>query len=220
MTDRLHKLLKTQESCRWLFYGDSITHGACHTFGKRDFSGHFREHIIWELKRQHDLVLNSAFSGYTLRDLLREFDARAAFFQPHAVFVMVGTNDCVKYPREEFRENLQKLLDKFRQIGCCMVLQTPPPLITPLDPRRGENLQAYPEIIREFAGEFSLDLIDHWRAWEKLPQQERYYLMSDPVHPNEIGHLKIAQDLFRYLECFSPEYPTCRMQWGPGIEGE
>ena len=172
------------------------------------------------MKRQHELVLNSAFSGYTLRDLLREFDARAAFFQPHVVFVMVGTNDCVKYPREEFRENLQKLLDKFRQIGCCMVLQTPPPLITPLDPRRGENLQAYPEIIREFAGEFSLDLIDHWRAWEKLPQQERYYLMSDPVHPNEIGHLKIAQDIFRYLECFSPEYPTCRMQWGPGLEGE
>lgn len=217
MTENLRKLLNSESAIRWLFYGDSITHGANHTFGKRDFSEHFREHVVWETQRRNDLVLNSAFSGYTLRELLRDFDFRAAAFRPHAAFIMIGCNDSVKCPQDEFLPNLQKLWKKFQEIDCLLILQTPTPIITQLDPRRGENLIPYPEMIRQFAAENKVDLIDHWQVWEKLTQQDRYYLMNDPIHPNETGHLMIAHEIFRYMETFSSQYPVCRMQYGPKI---
>ena len=214
----IESLLRSSDAVRWLFYGDSITHGAQHTLGKRDFSELFREHVIWELKRQNDLVLNAAYSGYTLRELIREFDFRAGSFRPHAAFVIIGTNDCVKYPRNEFEKNLYCLLEKFNSIQCKLILQTPLPLISELDPVRAENLQYYPDMISHFAEKNHVALIDHWRMWNRISKQERYYLMSDPVHPNEMGHLLIAQKIFRDLHCFSGKYPVCRMQ--PGAVSE
>ena len=67
--------MKEPRGMRWLFYGDSITHGAKHTAGSKDFSELFRERIAWELGRRDDLVLNGAYSGFTTRELLEKFDA-------------------------------------------------------------------------------------------------------------------------------------------------
>lgn len=217
VSENVRILLKSSEPLRWLFYGDSITHGACHTFGKRDFSEIFREHIVWETGRKNDLVLNSAYSGFTCRELLRDFDFRAAAFRPHAAFVMIGSNDCVRYPKEEFDGNLEQLLKFFRGIGCRVILQTPPPVITPLDPERGKNLAIFRDVLLQFAAKEELDLIDHWELWNRLSPQDRYYLMSDPLHPNGEGHLKIAQDIFRFLNDFTQDTPMCRIQPGPRI---
>ena len=35
----------------WVFYGDSITHGAAHTHGWRSFPEIFQERVRWELKK-------------------------------------------------------------------------------------------------------------------------------------------------------------------------
>ena len=91
--DRVKAILQNPEPARWLFYGDSITHGAKHTEGRRDFTEHFRERVIWELQRSRDLVLNSAHSGFKTTELLRDFEWRAAAFRPTVAFIMIGTND-------------------------------------------------------------------------------------------------------------------------------
>ena len=46
----IQKLIRSAEPVKWLFYGDSITHGAVHTFGARDYTEHFTERVRFELK--------------------------------------------------------------------------------------------------------------------------------------------------------------------------
>ena len=106
---RVKDLLKSAERNRWLFYGDSITHGAKHTNGSRDFSELFRERVIWELQRKEDLVLNSAYSGFSTTNLLADFEWRAAAFKPNAAFVMIGCNDSKIMDAETFEKQLDKL---------------------------------------------------------------------------------------------------------------
>ena len=200
--DRVKAFLKNPEPARWLFYGDSLTHGAKHTEGKRDFSEHFRERVIWELHRSGDLVLNSAHSGFKTADLLRDFEWRAAAFRPTVAFVMIGTNDSAAGATpEEFAGQLGELLDRFAAIGTLTVLQTPVPALRNLDPKR-LSMPRLAESMRQLAARRNVPLIDHFTLWQNCPAE--FYLHADELHPNAAGHIKLAHDIFRALGIFDP----------------
>ena len=199
--DRIKAILNGSAPARWLFYGDSLTHGAKHTNGRRDFSELFRERVIWELQRRNDLVLNSAFSGFTTVDLLRDFEWRAAAFRPTVAFVMIGSNDIGVMSPEEFARNLEELLDRFAAIGCQVVLQTTIPALE-FDPQRSSML-LMAESMRQVAARRNVPLIDHCAAWSACPAE--FYLHADVLHPNAEGHIKIAHDIFKALGIFETE---------------
>ncbi|MBO5723170.1 MAG: SGNH/GDSL hydrolase family protein [Lentisphaeria bacterium] len=195
-------MLERQESVRWLFYGDSITHGAKHTNGGRDFSELFRERLLWEMQRRSDLVLNSAFSGFTCLELLRDFEFRATAFKPHAAFVMIGSNDSVDRTLDEFEAQLNELADKFAAIDCQVVLQTPLPVLRNLDASR-TRVPEFAEKVRKVAAERNLPLIDQFKAWSECPAV--FYLHADALHPNHLGHIKIAHDIFKAMGIFETQ---------------
>lgn len=201
--ERIRAVLKSVDPARWLFYGDSLTHGAKHTVGARDFSEHFRERVLWELGRKRDLVLNSAYSGFTAAELLKDFEWRAEAFRPTVAFVMIGTNDSGnEVTPEEFSRQLEELLDRFAAIGCQTVLQTPIPVLRELDPKyRSQPLLA--ESMRQLAARRHAPLIDHFSAWRQDPAA--FYLHSDELHPNAYGHIRIAHDIFKALGVFETE---------------
>lgn len=66
--DRIKQLLKQDKPVKWLFTGDSITHGASHTFGWRDYVQVFEERARYELGRVSDVVIRTGISGWTTRD--------------------------------------------------------------------------------------------------------------------------------------------------------
>ncbi|MBQ9337320.1 MAG: SGNH/GDSL hydrolase family protein [Lentisphaeria bacterium] len=207
--ERIKAILSGSEPARWLFYGDSLTHGAKHTCGMRDYTEYFRERVLWELHRRNDLVLNSAYSGFTAADLLRDFDWRAAAFRPTAAFVMIGGNDVKKVTPEVFAEQLDELLDRFDAIGCRTVLQTPIPVLRDLDPSRA-RLPELAEAMRQTAARRSVPLIDHFAAWSKDPAE--FYLHADELHPNGLGHIRIAHDIFKALDIFETRTSwVCRL---------
>ena len=201
--EKIKEILSAAEPTRWLFYGDSLTHGAKHTVGARDFTEHFRERVLWELGRRHDLVLNSAYSGFTTSDLLRDFEWRAKAFRPTVAFVMIGTNDSGKnMTPEEFSRELEELLDRFVAIGCLTVLQTPIPVLRELNPKyRSQPLMV--ESMRSLASRRHVPLIDHFSVWRQEPAA--FYLYSDELHPNAHGHIRIAHDIFKALGIFETE---------------
>ena len=201
--ERIKAILNSSTSARWLFYGDSLTHGASHTLGMRDFTEHFRERVLWEMRRNDDLVLNSAYSGFTTVELLRDFDWRAAAFRPTVAFVMIGTNDSGREtPPEEFAGRLDELVDRFAALDCLTVLQTPIPILRDLAPRC-RTLPLLAESMRKVAARRGVPLIDHFDSWSKDPA--KFYLYADEYHPNAEGHIKIAHDIFRALGIFDPE---------------
>jgi hypothetical protein len=59
--ERPRTLLRTEKPVKWLFYGDSITHGAAHTRGWRDYTEIFSERIRTELQRAEDVVIKTIY---------------------------------------------------------------------------------------------------------------------------------------------------------------
>ena len=215
--ERIRKLLESGTGVRWLFHGDSITHGAVHTYGQRDYTELFAERIRAELRRRRDLVIKSAFDGDTTEEVLADFDVRVEAVRPQVVWLMIGMNDCStkrQITPELFRVNLDTIATRTESLGAFLVLQTPNPILTGQDPTREPRFENYLDILRPVAATRNLPLIDHVRHWRgeeaRRPGMTRYW-MSDACHPNQYGHVAFAELLFRELGIFEPASPTCRL---------
>ncbi len=199
----------------WVFTGDSITQGAMYTEGWRSFPEHFAERVRWELRRLHDVVINTGVVGETSAGLLANLEARVLRFRPEAVLVLIGMNDAVGGPagRASFRENLYEIVRQIRQARGIPVLQTPNTVYPPYTCLL-RDLPAYVEIIREVAQESQSPLIDHWRHWEQAkPEADQLlgWLQDQSIHPNVYGHREMARLIFRTLGIFDRASLTCRL---------
>lgn len=211
---RLRKLLKSNKPLKWLFAGDSITHGAFHTFNARDYTEIFSERIRYEMGRGQDIVIKTALSGNTTRDLLRDFDWRLGQFRPRVVFLMIGMNDCCNLSRSEFRRNLTLLCRKMAALPACLpVFQTTCPILPGAAPDREPHFDAFMDTLRDVARERKLPLIDHTRCWRQAMRKNPdvlYYRMGNAFHPNPYGHQAFATLIFKQLGIHDPRAPTAR----------
>jgi lysophospholipase L1-like esterase len=211
--ETLRQLLASPEPVKWVFTGDSITHGALHTFGWRDYVELFAERVRFELGRGMDLVINTAISGHTTRELLAGFDWRIGHLRPHAVFVMIGMNDCSAdrgIGLQEFGANLEQLAHRIRRLPAIPVLQTTCPILPGQSPERTPHFPAYMDAVRSTAAALGLPLIDHERFWRERAGSH-FYWMSDPFHPNECGHRAFAMCLYEVLGIYDPASHACRL---------
>ncbi len=211
--EEIKGLLKRAEPVKWLFYGDSITHGAKHTYGERDYTQLFAERVRFELGRAHDIVLNTAISGNTTLDLLASFDWRVAQFQPDVVFLMIGMNDHNRpgiITPEEFGQNLRELADRIATWGGRTVLQTTCPMLPSQPPEQIARFGRFMDEMRAVAAQRGLPLIDHARYWADHADHH-YSWMNNPSHPNAYGHRTFAALLYRALDIYDPQSPCCRL---------
>ncbi|MCK5845232.1 MAG: SGNH/GDSL hydrolase family protein [Victivallales bacterium] len=210
--NRLKRLLSDAKPKTWVFYGDSITHGAVHTYGGRDYTEHFSERIRMELSRTQDVVIKTAKSGDNTRGLLNTFDWRVGRFEPDAVFIMIGMNDCantIPIDLPEFESNLVELCSRIDKLGAVPILQTTCPILPGTSPERTPYFNDYMNVIRKVAADGGWPLIDHTAEWEKLPDK-LYYKMSNPFHPNAMGHLAFAHTIFKKLDIWNEAHATCK----------
>ena len=221
-TDKtLLALARSEKPRKWLFYGDSITHGAAHTGGWRDYTEIFSERIRTELQRSEDVVIKTAYNGNTTRHLLENFDWRVRQFQPDVVLIMIGMNDCCvenrepRVPLQEFRQNLLSLVKQIRSPAPALpILQTTCPVLKGLDPKREPYLGQYMAVVREVAKQTQSPLVDHFAYWKRLAGSTEYQpgaWMDDALHPNEKGHRVFAGLLFKKLGIFDAKSKACRM---------
>jgi acyl-CoA thioesterase-1 len=209
--ERLRALLREREQpATWLFTGDSITHGALHTYGWRTYPELFAERVRFELGRPRDIVVNTGISGDRLPGLLADWEWRVARLQPRVVSVMMGMNDCTAGAsgREPFRGQLNTLVDRILAIPGCVPLLHTMNAVTPLATERAD-LPAYVEAIRDVAARRHVPLIDHHGQWAR---SSFYGWLNDgTIHPNEYGHRVFAVRIFRELGIFDAASPTCRL---------
>ena len=211
--ERIRRVLESKTPAKWVFYGDSITHGALHTFGQRDYAELFAERLRFELGRTMDIVLTSAISGDNTRGLLETFDWRVGQFDPDVVLIMIGMNDCSAsndISLAQFGDNLRRLVDRLLQIDAVPVLQTTCPIMPGQAPDREPDFEAYMEAVRQAAADHGVPLVDHTRHWQQH-LDKRSYWMSDAFHPNEYGHRAFADLLYRAFGIFDPNSHACRL---------
>lgn len=204
----------------WVFVGDSITQGVTHTHGSRSYTEHFAERVRGELERRADAVINSGVSGATAEDLLPEFHWRAGRFAPDVVFVMFGTNDMLAGSDgvRAYRYRLDQIVQRSRDLGATVVLQTPPGVRAEGD-RTPERLVEYAAAVREVADELGVVLVDHaahWAAaWPGGAAPDAW--LDDPFHPNARGHLELARTLLRTLGVDDAASAVCSLEQGDAV---
>ena len=199
---------------KWLFTGDSITHGAFHTLGHRDYAEHFAERVRWELRRVRDGVIKSAVNGWRITDLAADLEWNVLQYRPQIVSLNFGMNDCTGGAAglTAFKVGYHEVLRRIRlETGAAIILHTPPGLL-PLAPTRQDHIASYAEAVREIALETGAVLVDHFANWEAASKREvMVYWQSDAFHPNEYGHRAMAHLLFERLGIFDAQSAVCRL---------
>jgi lysophospholipase L1-like esterase len=210
--ERVRALFGNGGPVKWLFYGDSITHGALHTLGWRDYTELFAERVRYEMGRKADIVLNTATSGDDTEALLAGFDWRVGQFRPDVVFVMIGMNDCsdTRVPLDRFEANLHAIAGRVSELGALTVLQTTCLVVPDRSPSCEPHLPRYMEAVRRAAAATGSPLVDHTAYWE-LNATFLELWMSDGIHPNEYGHRAFARHLFETCGINDPASQTGRL---------
>lgn len=211
--DRVRKLLAAPQPIRWVFAGDSITHGALHTMGWRDYVELFSERVRWEMQRVRDCVIKTGVSGWKATSIQDDLEWSVLQYRPEVVSINVGMNDCAAGvgAREEFERVYARVVARIRESGAAVLLHTPNRIL-PADTLRAPSLSEYACAAREISEKTGAVLIDHfaaWEAWEKNGWLA--YLLSDAIHPNECGHRLMNRTLLSALGMWDDQSLTGRM---------
>lgn len=206
-------LLARPEPVRWLFTGDSITHGASHTYGERDFVQLFEERLRFELGRRRDHVIRTAISGRTVADLESDLDWSVRDYRPEVVSLMFGLNDCATASpdTEAFSRRYRGIIETLLADGAEVILHTPNRLLTTETPERQRNLPDFVDAVRGLAADTDVLLVDNyadWQACDEAGQLEHW--IEHGCHPGAAGHRVLARSLMLRLGMWDPTSATGR----------
>jgi hypothetical protein len=96
--------------------------------------------------------------------------------RPAAALIMIGTNDMMLLPFEDYQANLAQIVELSIERGVLPVLSTLPP-----HAGMDEQVQAYNQFIADMAHGYGVPLWDYWLAMENLPGRG---LSLDGIHPS------------------------------------
>ena len=213
--EKIRALLRRTEPVRWVFAGDSITHGAAHTVGWRDYTELFGERVRWELRRTRDIVVKTGISGWTVADLASELEWAVLQFRPDCASLMFGMNDCVKGPEglATFRSIYLRAIERIREeTGALVFVHTPNWTLPTGGAERVASLPAYREAIREIAAAAGVPCLDHFPEWTAAEGAgSMHHWLAHGCHPNEYGHRVLAHALFRELGIWDEASWTCQL---------
>lgn len=203
----LHELLQDDrtEPATWVFTGDSITHGALHTYGYRSWSEQVGARLA-EMGNGGDLVVNTAISGDTAGvgnntiGINDTFEERAGQYEPDVVVTMIGMNDSATSTGQTlpvFRANLTSIIEKTRTDNAIPVFATSNPIRGGASGARA-SYPLYVQAMREVAAQHQVVLVDNYGDWQHTNTGEAPDLWyGDSIHPSANGHWQFARNFFQ-----------------------
>lgn len=223
----IYSKVQQDKSMKWLFLGDSITHGALHTNGYDALPQVFEKFIKNDLNRNNDVIINTGVSSATVQELMNNKEARYDRYKDADVVVlMFGTNDAF-YSDDptSYRQNLKAIISEIKENNSIPVLRTPNKLFS--NDNRGARLLKYVEVIREVAKEENCILVDHYQQWEdaayinnRIGKAYGDWMNTDDIHPNHLGQLKMAQLMIKEMGLWNSESMTCNLDYETSITKE
>lgn len=211
---RIAQLLSAKSPIKWVFAGDSITHGAGHTMGWRDYVELFGERVRWEMQRRRDCVIKTGVSGWRVTDIRDDLDWSVLQHRPQVVSIAVGMNDCTAGAPgvEAFRREMLGVVSRVRDAAGSAIVLHAPNRILPADAQRAGSIEAYANAVRAVAAAAGCALVDHWTDWEPAARDGSIaFRLSDAIHPNEYGHRSMARAMFRALGIDDPSSRVGRL---------
>ena len=192
-------------SVRFVNLGDSITKAVRPGVGPT-------ETFAWMLGADlrargiHAETINVGIGGEQTDRALMRLDRDVVLLKPTIVTIMYGTNDSYHYkdekaPRlskDQYRDNLTKIIEKLRMAGAIPILMTPPRWGKTAKNGVGEDpnhlLSSYLQACREVSVKENVPLVDHFQIWSDAEAKgtDISGWTTDLCHPNPEGQRKLA----------------------------
>ena len=195
-----NKALENGVANSWVLVGDNSTSGNGATYGYKNYGEYFEERIRWELRgnpmiNRERYVINSGVDGADSESINTNFDKWIAEFDPEIVSIMIGGSE--KGTTKEFEANLKEIIEKVRDIGALVMLQTPV--------LQENDITEYVNVILKVAKEFNVPVVDHYNTWIELEKSNPHIketFLNEDYRLNHRGHLRVAQDMMKALKVF------------------
>ncbi|MCH7641324.1 hypothetical protein IID22_03950 [Patescibacteria group bacterium] len=202
-----------------------IIFGASTTWGAWDLKGGWVQRLRTSLDSKHlkssssDLyfVYNLGISGDTTEDIIKRFDfelvQRNKETNKNIIILAIGTTDSVwdnnlnrlKTPREKFKSNISKLINKAKKysdkvifIGSTPVNETKVNPI-PWDKNYSllnKHIKKSKETIKKLCEGNNVYFVD---LYNRFIREDYKKLLEDGIHPNSEGHKKIFEIVKTFL---------------------
>ena len=158
-------------------------------------------------------TINVGIGGEQTDRALMRLERDVMSLQPTFVTIMYGTNDSFQYkgenaPRltkEQYRNNLSRLVEKLRLAGAIPILMTPPRWGKSAKNGVGEDpnrlLSSYLSACREVSVQENVPLVDHFQIWSDAEANGTDIggWTTDLCHPNPEGQRKLADAILPVL---------------------
>lgn len=156
--------------------GDSLTTGVGASGDEKNYIGLLEQRLNIHIK-------NKGVIGDTTHDAILRLDADVLKEKPDIVLVLLGSNDYLKgIPQKETFDNLRSIIDRIEQNGAVVVL---------IGARGGLLNDKFADDFKDLAREKgALFVPEIMEGIIGVPS-----LMSDEIHPNDAGYLKMADKI-------------------------
>lgn len=129
-------------------------------------------------------VINAGVSGDTTEDALARLDKDALALRPGLVVIELGGNDYLKQvPFEQTKRNMDDIIGRIQASGAMAAV---------VDPGGAVLLRNYSAAFKEISDRREALLLKH-QLGDVL---SRPSLKTDPIHPNDAGHKKLADGIY------------------------
>lgn len=210
---------KGDDSLTWLFMGDSITHGAAHTYGYDSVSQTFDKYLDL-IGRPQDVVINTAVSSATTKSTLSGIQYRLKQYKPDVVSIMLGTNDSVpgqSISVDTYKTNLESIINTIKEINpnAIIILRSPTG-----NKASGRPVAGYCEKMKEAAAAQNLIYIDQYTEMQKAFDTYTWASATNPIlasgdklHPGAITQLAMAKKFIKAVGLWNEDNAIANLNY-------
>ncbi len=198
-------LKQFKENSIILFQGDSIT-DCGRRRGDQDSLGDGYVNLITEiladrLSQSNLKIINRGISGDKIRDLQLRWDADYIGIKPDILSILIGVNDTLITPAEQFEEGYRMLLRESTRAFNPKIILCEPFLLLGDNNAYRDDLNPKIKIVHELSDEFGTLLLPLDKIFrEACSLHPPEYWALDGVHPTRAGHTLIAKSWIEYVD--------------------
>ncbi|NLE24557.1 MAG: SGNH/GDSL hydrolase family protein [Clostridiaceae bacterium] len=157
-------------------------------------------------------VINMGVSGNTVRDLKERWESDVIALKPDWLSIMIGINDVwrqfdlplqkeLHIYIDEYKETLEELVDKTKSKLKGLVLMTP----YYIEPNKNDAMRAmmdkYGAAVKKLAEKHGTLFADTQASFDRILKFYHPNMICwDRVHPNNVGHMVLAQVFLNAIE--------------------
>ncbi len=188
-----------------LFQGDSITD--CNRNREDpDSRGDGYVNLITEIladrhAQQNIKFINRGISGDKIRDLSLRWDRDCIRIKPDILSILIGVNDTLLTPSEQFEEEYRMLLTRTTRALDPKIILCEPFLLLGDNNAYRDDLNPKIKIVHKLSEEFRTLLLPLDKIFrESCSLHPPEYWAPDGVHPTPAGHSLIAKSWIKYVD--------------------